>query len=417
MDILKEAKAVQQYVVQLRRHIHINPEVSDKENNTIAFISEELTKLSIEHTVVEQGGIIGYIDGATEGKTILLRADVDALPMQENSKNAKGSKVVVSSVDGAAHTCGHDAHTAMLLGAAKIISENKDKLSGRALLFFERGEEGTGNIYYLLKYIQENNIKIDGCWGIHVHANVGSGKMVIPTGPTLAGAMGFNITIQGKGGHGARPDLSTNPIDCYVAIHMAVNQLRIRTFNAFHPLSYSICLVDGGTKGNIIPDKVRFEGSCRFYDKQDAIRFREELRKIVDNTCKLYHCEPFYEQLNIGILPVINNADCADIARESLTKILGLENLVEFEPKMGSESFSYLSTYYPSVFAQLGVRNEEKGMVADTHNPQFDPDEDSFVNGVASTVAYTIAFLKDTRHISFDPFLGSVDEFKAQIDE
>ncbi len=415
MDILKAAQAVEQYVIDCRRHIHRHPELSDHEDNTVAFIDEELTKMGIPHVVVPHGGVIGFVDGPKEGKTVLLRADIDALPMQESKENAKQPKEVVSEVDGVAHTCGHDVHTAMLLGAAKILSEHKEEIEGRALIFFERGEEGTGNIYYMIKYLQENNIHVDGCWAIHVHANVEAGKMVLLSGPTLAGALGFDVTIHGKGGHGARPDLSRNPIDCFAAIHTAINQIRIRSINAFHPCTYTVCLVDGGTSTNIIPDKVSFSGTCRYFDEQDAMKFRGELERIVRSICTVYHCEPEFHKLSMPGLPVLNNAECAELGKEAIAKAVGAQYLTDYEPKMGSESFSQLSVYYPSVFAFMGTANEANGQTADTHNPKFDPDESSFKIGVASTVAYALAFLKDNRPINFTPFEGTIDDLANKL--
>ena len=211
MDILKESLALSDYTTSIRRHLHENPELSGLEFNTIKLICGELEKMGIEYVNVPDGGVLATIDGDRSGKTVLLRADCDALPIQELPDNAKKAKRVVSRCDGVAHMCGHDGHTAMLLSAAKVLNANRDRIKGRVYLMFERGEEGSGNLYYLMQYIQQNKLRIDATFAEHTDVLLNAGEISCQPGPMHAGAVGYQVTLTGKGGHGSRPDRSNNP--------------------------------------------------------------------------------------------------------------------------------------------------------------------------------------------------------------
>jgi len=412
MDILKAAQEVQDYVVECRRHLHRYPEVSDKEYKTIAYIMEQLEKLGVEHYEIENGGILAFIEGSKPGKTILLRADVDALPMQEDSHNDKYPKVVVSENPGVAHSCGHDSHTAMLLGATKILNDNRELIEGKVIICFERGEEGTGNIYYIMKHIQENNIHIDGCWGQHGHANLPVGTMGLLPGGIYAGVVGWDVIIKGKGGHGSRPWQAVNPIDCAAAIVTNLNTLRMRKVSPYERVTFTTCKLYAGTKGNIIPDYCELGGTCRFYDADLAgSPMKEAIRIVVESTAEAYGCVATFTTLSGPSRGILNDPTCYKISLEAIGAIIGNDKTVEFEPKMGGESFSTFAAYYPSMFGCLGVQDEEKGFTAQLHNPKFEANEESFPVGVASTVAYALAFLRYKEPIPFTPFEGDIDAY------
>jgi len=196
MDILKTAAANEALLIEMRRHLHENPEVSDKEYNTLEYIKEKLTAFGVDFVEVKRGGILAWVGDASKGKTVLLRGDCDALPVPENPSNLKGPKACVSTIDGVSHACGHDAHTSMLLGAAKILKEMEGDLKGMVYLVFERGEEATGNVKYLFRYFQENNLNFDAVYGTHTLATYDTGKISVEPGGVMAGAVGFNIIIR-----------------------------------------------------------------------------------------------------------------------------------------------------------------------------------------------------------------------------
>ena len=240
MDILQQAKANFDYMVQHRRHIHTHPELTGKEDQTVAYLLEQLKALEIPTIEVENGGILGFIKGRKPGKRVVLRADIDALPVQEPLHNLKGPRVCISENPGVMHACGHDSHTAMLLGAAKILSEHKEDISGEIMLVFERGEEGGGNLRYIMQYLEDQHITFDGAWALHVFQDLPTGMLGIRPGGVMAGVIALRYKITGRGGHGSRPDLSVNPIDCLLALLDEIYKAPMKVTNPFEPISFSI---------------------------------------------------------------------------------------------------------------------------------------------------------------------------------
>lgn len=409
IDFIGLAAAEEEYMIRIRRHMHENPELSGKEDGTIKMISDELTKLGITFDVVDDGGILAYIDGPTAGKTVVLRADVDALPMQEAPDNLVGPKVAVSKVDGVCHSCGHDGHTAMLLGAAKILLANREAIKGRVILMFERGEESTGNIIKILKHISDKNIQIDSSYGIHLFAMLEAGKISMNNGPVMAGVFAFNVTIQGKGGHGSRPDQSNSPIDCFLAFGNAIQSLRMKYADPFNALTYSIGYLKSGAVSNIIPETLEFGGTVRLYNMQDGVNFKKEFTNMLEHICAAYNCT-FTGKLLGPTIPVINDDACAELARSAVGEAIGSDRVVWCEPWMASESMSTILALYPGVFAFLGIENPEQGIGAAHHNQHFDLDESVFKLGAASAAAYAIGFLNSDIDTSAKKWQGTLGE-------
>ena len=406
MANLEYLSEMEEYVIRCRRWLHEHAELSDREEETVAFILRQLREAGIECVDVPQGGVVGFINGAKPGKTVLLRADIDALPMQEDPYNAKQPKVCVSKNDGVAHTCGHDTHTAILLAAARVLYACREELEGAVVLYFERGEELGNGDYYMVKYIQDNNIHVDGCWALHNKVTVPTGKIAISPGPIYGGATSFGTVIVGE-----------NALSCAVAILNNINTARMRTVDPYEVCTMVTTKFQYGTDKVAVPGGCQIGGSCRYYDIDKVGRpMRDMIRETILNTCQAYSCttaEPLKKR-NIS-RPCINDAACTQIAREAIGTILGRENICDQEQTMGHESFSVLASYYPSVMCGLGARNEEKGMSVGAHNPKFEPDEDCLKIGVAATVAYAKAFLKYDQPIPFQPFQGTVDEFMHPI--
>lgn len=420
MDFMQLAEQEKTLLLEMRRYLHQNPELSGQEDNTVRYIEEKLTSFGIQWVQVDQGGVLGFIDGdpakAKAEKTLLLRADCDALPIQEDPCNLLGPKTCVSKNPGVQHACGHDAHTAVLLAAAKILNENRDSLPGRLVLSFERGEEGNqDNLYYLLKYLEDHKIKIDGGWGMHVFGEGESGTVHLAPGPVMAGNFFFEFTLTGKGGHGARPDHARNPIDCFNAISNAVSQIRMKQVDPFAPATLTICFVESGTKSNVIPDTLRFGGNGRFYDTERAGKpMHDKLLEIVQACAKLYGCQ-VESQVSMPGYSVINNRQCYEIANQALPPVLGAERVLELEPMMGSETFAFYTKLFPCLFAYYGIANEEKGITVGVHQAKFDIDEEKLHGAVACTLAYAQAFLRSSAELAFTPFKGTVEELYHQV--
>ncbi len=395
MDVMKLAERDRDAVVAIRRHLHENPELSGKEFGTIRYISSILQSYGIEHTEIENGGILATIKGPAEkdtGRSVLLRADCDALPIQEK-ENLNGTRQTWSKVDGVMHACGHDAHVAMLLGAGKILQENREALTGTVYLCFERGEEFSGNAKYILAYLEKHGYRIDTCFAIHVRPGLRTGVLAVNDGAVLGGIGGFVIGIEGKGGHGSRPDLADNPIDCFVAIYQRMQTLRLTKIPPFKPLSYSVGKLEAGSQANIIPQKLEFSGTVRYYDDESVSTFVSEMRLLVDSTCRAYHCTPQIKYLSAYLPATINDPAYAAFAREIFSQQLGADNVVQIDPETGSDSFGQYIRQWPGCYAFLGVNDPEKGTGAIVHNEQFDLDEDSLPVGVACHVLYAQSFL------------------------
>ncbi len=412
MDVLGEAKKNFDYAVSIRRHMHEYPEVTGCEVETVAMICRELDGMGIEYVVVEDGGVLGFIHGKEDGKTLLLRADMDALPIQESERNLGHDRIVRSKNDGVCHACGHDAHTAMLLSEAKILNEHKDELNGNVVLCFERGEESGGQIRNLLPYLIETlKVKVDGCFGTHVKWDVESGKISAQPGPVMAGGAGFTIKIKGKGGHGSRPDMAKSPIECFVAIYNHMNSIRMDNVSPYDVLSFSVGTLEAGSARNVIPDELTFAGTIRSYNTAEALEpFVDQFVKVLDAECALCGCT--YEVISMpkALFECRNNATCCEIAQNAVKKYIGEDALTVSEPWMASESFQAYLKLWPGVFTFTGIQNPEVGSGAPHHTPDFDVDEAAMVNGIAAAVGYTIDFLNYEGDIPFEPYTGDLHE-------
>ena len=362
----EEALALSDLCIDLRRKLHRHPELSSKEEATVALIDQFLKDQGIRTQVVEHGGVLGWIEGGKPGRTVLLRADIDALPIEEEAANGGGlPKSCVSEVKGVQHACGHDGHTAMLLTAAKLLQAHREDLEGTVLLCFERGEEATMNIYHIMKALEKAGIHPDSVFGLHVSPHTPAGTLQIQAGPLMAGMFSFHVRLQGRGGHGSRPDLCVNPIDCYAAIGQALSALRMRTVSPFEPLTISTGLVQSGTKSNILPDTCLFKGTVRFYNREVGLAFQAKLRHVVEHIAEAYDCTAHFEKLNAPGFPLNNDAAYAKTAAEVCRELLGEATVMEAEPWMGTDSFPLYLQRMPGVYAFLGMRNEARGITAD----------------------------------------------------
>ncbi|MBQ3577821.1 MAG: amidohydrolase [Firmicutes bacterium] len=414
-DIFSESLKTVDFVRSVRRELHLHPELTGREWNTVALIHKELTRMGIPFDNVTDGGVLAYIEGEKPGKTVLLRGDCDALPMQEDPLNGgKQPKPCVSCEDGAAHTCGHDVHTACLLGAAEVLNAHKDEIEGRVILMFERGEEGGYRIYYLMKYIQEHGIHIDAAYGMHTDTNIPTGKFGMTPGAQSAGGVNFELELSGKGGHGSRPDLGNSPLDCSLAIANGIKDIRMKYLDPMKPATCNICMVKTGTRRNIVPSFLEFKGTSRYYDPETGERLRYRLQRLFESCAELYECELKYVTFQGPSFPLRNDATVTAAGQRAAKAAIGEDCVVNTEPGMGSDSFSTTCAYYPSLYIRLGCRNEEAGITAGGHNPHHDADEGCLPYGVAVLTACAINYLKEKPDTSyFKPFPGNADEILA----
>lgn len=377
-------------VISLRRYFHEFPELSGKEINTSKKIKYELEKLHIEHECVGDYGVIGILRGKSAGKTIVLRADIDALPIMESTENLKGEKTSVSNITNVCHACGHDAHTAMLLASAKRLSELKDKFSGTILFCFESGEEDGSGIVDMLDKLKDKSV--DAAWGIHVYSALPTGYVSVDEGPRMSGVNFFDVKIIGRGGHGSTPHKSLDPINCTVNILSNLSSILSREIDPTQTAVLTVGKLHAGSAPNIIPDSARFEGTIRYFDEDVSKQVVKSFYRIIEGITRAHNCE-FEIAIKKPGIPVINDRDLSELAKESVTKSIGKEFLIHSKPWMASESMGYYLKEYKGVFAFLGIGNEEIGISAEHHNPAFDIDEKSLNNGVDVTVQFALDFL------------------------
>ena len=403
-------------MVTLRRHFHTWPEMGPEEQvNTMARIMQELDRLEIPYVHVPYGGIIARIDGPADGRTVLLRADMDALPIQEDPQNLAGPRVCISQVPGVMHACGHDAHTAMLLAEARILKQLQPQLKGPVVLVFEEGEEGFPFIEQICRYLDSAQIHIDTCYAAHVRWDIPAGKITCFPGAAMSGQYHFSVRLFGKSGHGSRPDLAASPVDCFCQLYSVMQSLRMKTVRPDTSLTWSVGILQAGELFNVIPEELEFHGSIRFMDRESGEAFWNSFRQALDHVCTLCGCTYILRCLQ-HLLPVMNDPACTALCRQAVSRALGPDSLYDGAPWMASESYSYLCNMIPGVFAFVGIRNEALGAGANHHTPQFDLDESAMVQGVTAALAYTLAFQDSPPDTAaFVPVCGSMTELVDRL--
>ena len=377
------------YLIKMRRYLHEHPGVSRDERAAGALVREELGKLGIPFFEIGPYGALGVLACAAEGPTIVLRADMDALPIQESTKNHKMEKTSVSRTSGVAHLCGHDAHTAMLLAAMHALKAVSSSLCGKVLFAFEADEETGTGVQPMIEALTP--LRPVCAWGLHVNPMLKTSDIALSSGPRTAGGIFMEVNIRGKSAHGSTPYLGSDALLCAANIVTALENVVGRELPPAARASLSVGEFHSGTASNIIADLAHFMGTCRYFEPEVGARMEAAVRRIVRGVCTMYGClEEFVNMRHI--LPVVNDAACTERAISAL-KTAGL-NVIDSEPLMGSETFAHYGRLCPGVFALLGVGNEEKGtMGAPMHNPQFDLDEDALVSGAAATLAFAIDLL------------------------
>ena len=389
MDIKEKAENIKDYIIEMRRHFHQNPELSLEEFETTKKIVNELEKMSIEVSTFKDGltGCIGTIKGAKEGKTLLLRADIDALSVHE-----KTNLEFASRVDGKMHACGHDCHAAMLLGVAKILSEMKDKFSGNIKLFFQAAEEiGLGAKLSIEQGVMDN---VDACYGVHVTPRFESPKINMQYGERMAATDVFKLTVEGTSSHGSSPHLGHDAIVASAAIITALQTIVSRINNPLKPAVVTIGTIKGGQRFNIIANEVIMEGNVRTFDEIFRKEIETHIREIAESVAKAHSCTAKLEY-RYGTGVVLNkDKNLVDIAQNAVKKLYGEDSLVEMEKITGGEDFSLLMEKAPGIFGYIGTRNTKvPGSEKINHHECFTVDEDALIRGTAVAAQFALDYL------------------------
>lgn len=389
MDIKEKAENIKDYIIEMRRHFHQNPELSLEEFETTKKIVNELEKMGIEVSTFKDGltGCVGTIKGAKEGKTLLLRADIDALSVHE-----KTNLEFASRVDGKMHACGHDCHAAMLLGVAKILSEMKDKFSGNIKLFFQAAEEiGLGAKLSIEQGVMDN---VDACYGVHVTPRFESPKINMQYGERMAATDVFKLTVEGTSSHGSSPHLGHDAIVASAAIITTLQTIVSRINNPLKPAVVTIGTIKGGQRFNIIANEVIMEGNVRTFDEIFRKEIETHIREIAESVAKAHSCTAKLEY-RYGTGVVLNkDKNLVDIAQNAVKKLYGEDSLVEMEKITGGEDFSLLMEKAPGIFGYIGTRNPKvPGSEKINHHECFTVDEDALIRGTAVAVQFALDYL------------------------
>lgn len=389
MDKIDSAiKSITDEVIDLRRDFHAHPELGFQEFRTAGIVEKYLQDLNIPTKRLAKTGVVGIIEGYKPGPVLMLRADMDALPLTEEND------VPYKSINpGVMHACGHDGHTAMLMGAAKILSGLRSEIAGTIKLVFQPNEEIAGALQMIEEGVLENP-KVDSVMGAHIWTPVPSGKIGITPGAVMSGLENFTIIVNGFGGHTGYPESAVDPIIAATDIVQTAQRIQTREIGCNKPTIIMFGYISGGTQGNIIPDSVTLKGSIRIlYDDCGEEKPMERLKRLAEQVCAVHGCTCKVESYTENI-PVINNPIMTQLARETAKKIVkDPEDLIDFI-SMGSEDFSEYAKLVPGVFVAVGTGNKEKGSHYPHHNPKFNIDEDSLPMGVEMYIRYTLDFFE-----------------------
>ncbi|MBS4881567.1 MAG: amidohydrolase [Peptoniphilus harei] len=374
------------YVINLRRYFHENPELSWEEVNTSKRIRKELEEMNIPYELVKDIGVIGHIKGKGEGKRLGIRADIDALPVKEETGLSFASKN-----EGVMHACGHDAHISILLGAAKILNELKDEFKGEILIIFQPAEE----------YIQDSGAKylsqvpeiksLDRIIGLHIWGDIDSGSASLNEGPIMASADTFDIYIKGISGHGASPHKSIDPI---VAGSMVVNALQTivsRENDPLEPQVISVTAFNSGNSKNVIPETAHLEGTTRSFNNDLRSKYKSEMQRVLEGVAMTTRAEIKLDYHD-GTPATVNEKESTEMGIEVAKEVFKDGFIEDYPQLMGGEDFAKYLLNIPGCFLLLGGAGK-KGKIAQ-HNEKFDIDEDALKLGVEYFVKYAIKYLK-----------------------
>ena len=385
-NLMYEINENKDYVINLRRYFHENPELSWKEVNTSKRIQKELDEMGIPYEIVKDIGVIGHIKGKGEGKRLGIRADIDALPVKEETGLSFASKN-----EGVMHACGHDAHISILLGTAKILNDLKDEFNGEILIIFQPAEE----------YIQDSGAKylsqvpeiksLDRIIGLHIWGDIDSGSASLNEGPIMASADTFDIYIKGISGHGASPNKAIDPI---IAGSMVVNALQTivsRENDPLEPQVISVTAFNSGNSKNVIPENAHLEGTTRSFNNDIRSKYKSEMQRVLEGVAITTRTKIELDYHD-GTPATDNEKESTEMGIEVAKEVFKDGFIEDYPQLMGGEDFAKYLLNIPGCFLLLGGAGK-KGKIAQ-HNEKFDIDEDALLLGIEYFIKYSLKYLK-----------------------
>lgn len=393
-DLKNDIDEIMPGVVADRRYLHQHPELGFQEFETAKLVAERLESMGVEdiRTGIAVTGVTGLIRGTRQGgpeRVVLVRADMDALPiLEENEVDYR------SRTDGKMHACGHDAHTSMLLGIGRLLLDRRDEFSGTVKLLFQPAEEGGGGARVMIEEGVLEDPPVDLVFGQHVAAEVPVGKIELRGGPAMAAADRFDILIKGRGGHGAQPHLTVDPIAVGSQIVLALQTIVAREVDPTKEAVVTVGAFLAGDASNVIPDTATMRGTLRSFDPEVRALLGRRVGEIATGIASAMRAEVEYTYLP-GYPATINDPEQTEMVREVAASIIGDENVVTADLQMGAEDFSYFLERKPGCFFFTGTRDEEKGITWGHHHPRFDVAEDGLAIGMEVMVSTVLRALNE----------------------
>lgn len=378
IDFLAEANALRDELIERRRDFHRHPEIAFEEVRTAGIVADELNRLGLEvQTGIGKTGVVGILEGTDDGPTVLVRADMDALPVHEENTTD-----YVSTVDGKMHACGHDGHTAIALGVAKMLSKHQKGMVGRVKFVFQPAEEIAGGARAMINDGVLNSPRPDVSLGLHLWNYLPVGKVGVADGPIMAGSNSFTITITGKGSHGAVPQDAIDPIVCAAQVITALQTIVARNVNPMDGAVVSVTQVHAGHANNVIPPKAVLGGTVRSYRKEVGVLLEQRIQEILQHTAQAMNCAAEIK-FGAGTIAVTNDPEVGLQVRNAIAPLF--EGGFEMnERAMVGEDMSFLMDDIPGMFLLIGSADAERGLNYGHHHPRFDFDEAALPLGAAA---------------------------------
>ena len=389
MNFKEAAQQTENYIIRNRRYLHEHPELSEKEEKTTEYIVKELKDLGLEPRRFENCyGCYVDIKGDKPGKIVALRADIDALPIKEETG------LEFASQNGCMHACGHDTHMAMLLGAVKMLNDVKYEINGTVRAIFQPSEEtATGAQAVIKEGVLEG---VSAIYGSHIWGNFDAPLVSVESGKRMASCSSFKIEIEGRTAHGSAPNLGVDAIVVAASVIMNLQTYVSRNNDPLNPLVLTIGTIEGGSRFNVIPGKVTMEGTVRAFDS-DLDRIPNAMRRIIDGTAETFGAKAKLD-FKWMTIPVINdNEKLNTIAQNAVKKLYGEDGLGHLDTMMGSEDFSFYMGEVPGVFSFLGCRDTEKGYIYTNHQEQYTVDEGLHKRGAAVYAQFAFDYLEENK--------------------
>ena len=388
--IKDESMSISDWIISIRRELHEHPELMYEEFKTSELIRRELDKLEIsyKHPIAETGVLASIGNG--NGPCVALRADMDALPIHEETDVSFKSKI-----DGKMHACGHDCHVSMLLGAAKLLKGKEDQINGTVKLLFQPAEEGGAGGKLMREEGALKNPTVERIFGLHVWPQMPSGQIGSREGTFLAATSSLNLTVKGVGGHAAVPQLTKDPVLTSARIITNLQSIVSRELDPLDSGVVSITVINGGNASNVIPSDVIVKGTLRSLTMDGLRELQKRVKEIAEGIAQTHGCEAIVEYVGNDYPPTVNDSDMWKFAKGIGIELLGDENVSDLDAVMGGEDFAYYTEKVKGCFVVLGMNNPDIDATYSVHHPMFKADEDALHIGTALHTIFALKSLEE----------------------